>query len=296
MFWKSGFIAMIRILYCDIASMLKFNALRLSLEPLLSRIRASVDGLFLPSFHRKIVLSAYTDDIIIMVRSQRDVDILSNLTVLFNRLSAARVNCHKSEALAVGREPTVHGARLDISAEAAPRLKAALHRTQTLSLQHVVAVAGPDLTGAEAADEGVLRLWRNRLRTKERHLLEDYGQGTEPDSEDPFPEIRLAAHLGNLDDPLLRPAKTFSLVTVDKKTLYNNCVRVLTGEDCRTGAPACGLIDWEGMEPAPAGGSPPVEYPTWGRCPERSPLQNEHCCVGPVPVLFRARDCVPRVQ
>ncbi|TWW77432.1 Transposon TX1 uncharacterized 149 kDa protein ORF 2 [Takifugu flavidus] len=136
------------------------------------------------------------------------------------------------------REPTVHGARLDVSAEAPPRLTAALWRTRTLLLQHVVAVAGPDLTGAEAvgsllgirstqAAEGVLRLWRNRLSTRERRILEDYGQGTEPDSEDPFPEIRLVAHLGNLDGPLLRPAKTFSLVAVDKKTLYNDCVRVL---------------------------------------------------------------------
>ncbi|TWW61013.1 Transposon TX1 uncharacterized 149 kDa protein ORF 2 [Takifugu flavidus] len=117
-------------------------------------------------------------------------------------------------------------------------LTAALWRTRTLLLQHVVAVAGPDLTGAEAvgsllgirstqAAEGVLRLWRNRLSTRERRILEDYGQGTEPDSEDPFPEIRLVAHLGNLDGPLLRPAKTFSLVAVDKKTLYNDCVRVL---------------------------------------------------------------------
>ncbi|TWW68287.1 hypothetical protein D4764_19G0000850 [Takifugu flavidus] len=65
----------------------------------------------------------------------------------------------------------------------------------------------PDLTGAEAvgsllgirstqAAEGVLRLSRNRLGTRERRILEDYGQGTEPDSEDPFPEIRLVAHLG----------------------------------------------------------------------------------------------------
>ncbi|TWW71220.1 hypothetical protein D4764_17G0007030 [Takifugu flavidus] len=135
-------------------------------------------------------------------------------------------------------EPTVHGSRLDVSAEATPRLTAALWRTRTLLIQHVVAVAGPDLTGVEAvgsllgirstqAAEGVRWLWRNRLSTRERRLLKDYGQGTEPDSNDPFPEIRLAAHLGNLNGPLLRPAKTFSLVAVNKKTLYNNCVRVL---------------------------------------------------------------------
>ncbi|TWW78132.1 hypothetical protein D4764_11G0002530 [Takifugu flavidus] len=100
-------------------------------------------------------------------------------------------------------EPMVHGARLDVSAEATLRLTAALWRTQTLLFEHVVAVAGPDLTGVEAvgsllgirstqAAEGVLWLWRIRLSTNERRLLEDYGQGTEPDSNDPFPEIRLA--------------------------------------------------------------------------------------------------------
>lgn len=75
----------------------------LSHEPLLSRIYASMNGLVLLSFYRKIVLSAYADDVIIMVCSQRDVDVLLNLTFLFNRLSAAMVNWHKSKALAIGR-------------------------------------------------------------------------------------------------------------------------------------------------------------------------------------------------
>ncbi|TWW74340.1 Transposon TX1 uncharacterized 149 kDa protein ORF 2 [Takifugu flavidus] len=123
--FSPGFIAMICVLYFDIASMLKFNGslcasfrvrrgvrqgcavsgilYTLSREPLLSRIRTNLDGLFLPSFYKKIVLSAYTDDIIIVLRRQSDVDTLFNLTVLFNRLSVARVNWHKSEALAIGR-------------------------------------------------------------------------------------------------------------------------------------------------------------------------------------------------
>ncbi|TWW69204.1 hypothetical protein D4764_18G0000100 [Takifugu flavidus] len=49
----------------------------LSLEPLLSKIRACIDGLILPSFSKKIVLAAYEDDVM--------------------------VNWQKSEALAVGR-------------------------------------------------------------------------------------------------------------------------------------------------------------------------------------------------
>ncbi|TWW53211.1 hypothetical protein D4764_0188380 [Takifugu flavidus] len=73
------------------------------------------------------------------------------------------------------REPIVHSARLDVSNEATLRLTAALCQTQRVLLEHVVAVAGPDLTGTEAlgsllgirfvqAAEGVLQLWSNRLR------------------------------------------------------------------------------------------------------------------------------------
>ncbi|TWW77456.1 Transposon TX1 uncharacterized 149 kDa protein ORF 2 [Takifugu flavidus] len=169
--FSPGFIAMIRVLYCDTANMLKFNGslcapfmvrrgvrqgcvlsgmlYALSLEPLLSKICTNLDGMVLLSFYKKIVLSAYADDIIIVVRRQ-------------------------SEAV---------GSLLGICS------------TQ--------------------AAEGLLRLWKNRLSTRESHLLEDYGQGTKPDSEDIFPEIRLAAHLGNLDGPLLRPAKTFSLCSMN---------------------------------------------------------------------------------
>ncbi|TWW73395.1 Transposon TX1 uncharacterized 149 kDa protein ORF 2 [Takifugu flavidus] len=324
----------------------------LSLQPLFSRIRASMDGLLLPSFHRKIVLFAYTDDIIIMVHSQEDIDILSNLTVLFNRLSAARVNWHKSEALAVGRgrtlvlnnlvasvlwhrlscmeppsgllkqlqtrvlsffwddmhwvqqgvlylpseeggqglihlasrtatfriqfiqrEPIVNGARLDVSAEAAPRLKAAVYRTRTLLLQHIVAVAGPDLTGAEAVD---------------------YGQGTELDCEDPFPEIRLAAHLGNLDSPLLRPSKIFSLQAVEKKTLYYDCVRVLNRRGLSNrntsvwvdrmggdGACPCWRVLYKPPLKKRAGD---LQWRILHRAVALNALlKDEHCCVRPVP-------------
>nr|BAC82603.1 pol-like protein [Takifugu rubripes] len=123
--FNPGFIAMIRVLYSDIVSMLKFNGslcapfrvhrgvwqgcalsgmlYGLSLEPLLSKIRACIDGLILPSFSKKIVLAAYEDDVMVMLFSQKDLDVLVNLMVLFNCLSAAKVNWQKSEALAVGR-------------------------------------------------------------------------------------------------------------------------------------------------------------------------------------------------
>ncbi|TWW56228.1 Transposon TX1 uncharacterized 149 kDa protein ORF 2 [Takifugu flavidus] len=176
--FSPGFIAMIRVLYCDIASMMKFNGslcvpfrvrrgvrqgcalsemlYALSLKPLLSRNCTNMDGL----------------GVLYLPREEGG----QGLIHLASRTATFRI-----------QEPTVHGARLDVLAKDTPRPTAALWRTRTFFFQHVVAVPGPDLTGAEA----------------------------------------VAAHLGNLDGTLLRPAKTFSRVTVDKKTLYNNCVRVL---------------------------------------------------------------------
>ena len=123
--FSTGFIARIRVLYRDIESMLKFNGslcspfrvhrgirqgcalsgmlYALSLEPLLCKIRTSIDGLVLSGFRENVILSAYADDVVVLIKTQRDVDILANLTVLFNTLSSAKVNWAKSDALAVGR-------------------------------------------------------------------------------------------------------------------------------------------------------------------------------------------------
>lgn len=49
----------------------------LSLEPLLSRICSHIDDLTWPGFNSDIVLSAYADDAIVLVKSQNDVNILS---------------------------------------------------------------------------------------------------------------------------------------------------------------------------------------------------------------------------
>lgn len=73
----------------------------------------------------------------------------------------------------------------------------------------------------------VLQLWKNRLSTRNRRLLVDYSHRTEPESDNPFPEVKLTACLGDLDGPLLRPSKAFLLHAVEKETLYINCVKVL---------------------------------------------------------------------
>ena len=122
--FSAGFIAKIKVLYRDVESVLKINGslsapfrvcrgvrqgcalsgmlYALSLEPLLHRVRASTQGLFYPGFNRRLILSAYADDIIFFIKSQNEVDILANIVEDFSSASAARVNWGKSEALAVG--------------------------------------------------------------------------------------------------------------------------------------------------------------------------------------------------
>ncbi|KAJ3593808.1 hypothetical protein NHX12_006142 [Muraenolepis orangiensis] len=122
--FSAGFIAKIKVLYNNIESVLKFNGglcapfrvcrgvrqgcalsgmlYALSLEPLLSKIRSKLQGLFLPGFNGNMVLSAYADDVVVFVRDQTDIDVLVDIVREFSSASAARVNWKKSEALAVG--------------------------------------------------------------------------------------------------------------------------------------------------------------------------------------------------
>ncbi|KAJ3587711.1 hypothetical protein NHX12_011308, partial [Muraenolepis orangiensis] len=122
--FSAGFIAKIMVLYNNIESVLKFNGglcapfrvcrgvrqgcalsgmlYALSLEPLLSKIRSKLQGLFLPGFNGNLVLSAYADDVVVFVRDQTDIDVLVDIVREFSSASAARVNWKKSEALAVG--------------------------------------------------------------------------------------------------------------------------------------------------------------------------------------------------
>ncbi|TWW67065.1 Transposon TX1 uncharacterized 149 kDa protein ORF 2 [Takifugu flavidus] len=122
--FSAGLIAMIKVLYRDIESVLKFNGglcapfrvhrgvrqgcalsgmlYALSLEPLLIKIRENVQGLVLSGFTGNLVLSAYADDVIVFTRDQQDINILNRITNKFSMVSAARVNWGKSEALAVG--------------------------------------------------------------------------------------------------------------------------------------------------------------------------------------------------
>ena len=117
-------IAMIKVLYQDIESVLKINGglsapfkvhrgvrqgcslsgmlYALSIEPMLNKIRANIEGLILDDFKKSHILSAYADDIIVIVKKQKDIQELGKIVCDFKTMSAARVNWGKSEALAVG--------------------------------------------------------------------------------------------------------------------------------------------------------------------------------------------------
>ncbi|KAK3541224.1 hypothetical protein QTP86_016804 [Hemibagrus guttatus] len=122
-----GFIAMIRVLYQDIASVLKINgsfctpfkvergirqgcALSgmlyvLVIEPLLVKIRNSIEGWSIPYSKQKVILSAYADDDV-LIKDQNDIMPLKKITSDFRLISSARVNWAKSEELIYGEWST----------------------------------------------------------------------------------------------------------------------------------------------------------------------------------------------
>ncbi|KAI3359137.1 hypothetical protein L3Q82_002592 [Scortum barcoo] len=122
--FSPGFIAKIRVLYCDIASVLKINGglsapfrvqrgirqgcclsgmlYSLAIEPLLHKLRNKLSGVYVPGCDVSFKLSAYADDVVALVNSQKDIDILTNTVDQFGCISSARVNWGKSEAVVVG--------------------------------------------------------------------------------------------------------------------------------------------------------------------------------------------------
>ena len=122
--FNTGFIRNIKMLYNDIESVLKvngslcspFKALRgvrqscslsgmlysMAIEPLLHKLRFKVSGLSLPNGENVFSLSAYADDVVVVVNGQRDVDTLIHVAKKFGRISSAKVNWSKSEAIQMG--------------------------------------------------------------------------------------------------------------------------------------------------------------------------------------------------
>ncbi|KAL7836978.1 hypothetical protein AOLI_G00282620 [Acnodon oligacanthus] len=94
--FSASFIAMVKILYQDIESVLKLNgglsapfrvehcirqgsALSgmldsLAIEPLLNRLRSRIEGFILPQYDVQHCISAYADDVMVMVTGRGDID------------------------------------------------------------------------------------------------------------------------------------------------------------------------------------------------------------------------------
>lgn len=100
--FSTSFIARIKVLYSNIESVLKVNdslcapfrahkgvqqgcalsglLYALSLEPLLHKLRSTVCGLFLPGFLKNVILSAYADHLVVFIRDQQDMTVLTDIT------------------------------------------------------------------------------------------------------------------------------------------------------------------------------------------------------------------------
>ncbi|KAJ4944112.1 hypothetical protein JOQ06_012657 [Pogonophryne albipinna] len=122
--FSSGLIAKIQVLYRDIESVLKINGslcapfkaqrgvrqgcslsgmlYSLAIEPFLHRLRSKLQGFSFPGCRDVFKLSAYADDIMVFVKKQDDINVLTEIVSNFCKISSARVNWGKSEALAVG--------------------------------------------------------------------------------------------------------------------------------------------------------------------------------------------------
>ncbi|KAK3537054.1 hypothetical protein QTP70_000286 [Hemibagrus guttatus] len=133
--FNPGCVAMIRVLYCEIESVLKVNGglcapfrvyrgirqgcslsgmlYSLAIEPLLNKLRSFLSGFNIPHANASVYLSAYADDLVVMINTQEDVNVLAAILNDFQVLSSAKVNWTKSEAILVGEwgggQPTLPG-------------------------------------------------------------------------------------------------------------------------------------------------------------------------------------------
>lgn len=123
--FSQNFINSIKVLYSDVQSILKVNGglcapfsvhrgirqgcslsgmlYSLAIEPLLQQIRAKLHGICLPNCKKNLILSAYADDVIVMITRQSDIQVLLRLLRTFKGLSSARINWGKSESLLIGK-------------------------------------------------------------------------------------------------------------------------------------------------------------------------------------------------
>lgn len=77
----------------------------IAIEPLLNTLRAKLSGLMLPGLTQRppLLVLAYADDVNVVVRDQKDIKLLTETLDLYQKVSSAKVNWGKSEALLVGQ-------------------------------------------------------------------------------------------------------------------------------------------------------------------------------------------------
>ncbi|MGH0142662.1 UNVERIFIED_CONTAM: hypothetical protein FKN15_069841 [Acipenser sinensis] len=76
----------------------------LAIEPLLQELRRGISGLSVPHCPGPpVTVSAYADDLVVMVKGEQDIKTLHSTLVDFETLSSAKVNWNKSCALLLGQ-------------------------------------------------------------------------------------------------------------------------------------------------------------------------------------------------
>lgn len=108
------FIAMIKVLYCELESILKVNGglcshfkikrgirqgcalsgmlYSITLEPILNKIRVELDGFKCENFFPPIKLSAYADDIMVLINGQNDINKVVDIVNSYGKFSSTKVN------------------------------------------------------------------------------------------------------------------------------------------------------------------------------------------------------------
>lgn len=119
------FISMVKVFYCGVESVLKINGdlcfpfkvyrgvrqgcalsgmlYSLAIEPFLNKLRTVLCGLHIPNCLNNFKLSAYADDVIVLINGTSDVKVLLKVLGDFKTLSSANVNWRKSEAILIGK-------------------------------------------------------------------------------------------------------------------------------------------------------------------------------------------------
>lgn len=75
----------------------------IAIEPPLRQLRQSLTGLTLTALNHKICLSAYADDITVLINDPKDTDTLKGKLELSEKASSTKVNWEKCDGLLLGK-------------------------------------------------------------------------------------------------------------------------------------------------------------------------------------------------